>query len=50
MSASRVSSNLTSGTTVVGNEIGAYSGEVPIEDGTVLLEVTADGSWTITPT
>lgn len=31
------------------NEIGAYNGEVLIGDGTFLLEVAADGSWSITP-
>lgn len=31
------------------NEIGTYSGEVLIDDGTFLLEVTADGNWNITP-
>lgn len=31
------------------NEIGSYSGEVLVGDGTFLLQVTADGSWTVTP-
>ncbi len=31
------------------NEIGAYEGEVLIGDGAFLLEVTADGNWTVTP-
>lgn len=31
------------------NEIGAYDGEVLIGDGTFLLEVSADGNWSITP-
>jgi hypothetical protein len=31
------------------NEIGAYSGEILISDGTFLLEVNADGGWSITP-
>lgn len=30
------------------NEIGAYSGESAIGSGTFLLEITADGAWTIT--
>lgn len=32
------------------NEIGNYSGENIIPDSTVLLQVQADGSWTVTPT
>jgi hypothetical protein len=31
------------------NEIGNYSGEVLLADGTFLLEITADGAWTIGP-
>ncbi len=31
------------------NEIGNYSGPVPLPDGTLLLTVQADGRWTITP-
>jgi hypothetical protein len=31
------------------NEIGNYSGEVPMPDGTLLLSVEADGAWTVTP-
>ncbi len=31
------------------NEIGKYRGETLIPDGTVLLEVNADGAWTVTP-
>jgi hypothetical protein len=31
------------------NEIGNYSGEVPLPDGTLLLSVEADGVWTVTP-
>jgi hypothetical protein len=31
------------------NEIGNYSGEVPLPDGTLLLEIQADGVWTVTP-
>jgi len=31
------------------NEIGAYSGEVQVESGTYLLEIMADGTWSITP-
>lgn len=39
----------SSGADLMVNEIGPYSGEVPIASGTFLLEVSADGSWTITP-
>jgi hypothetical protein len=31
------------------NEIGAYSGTVRLTDGTSLVSVQADGSWSITP-
>lgn len=31
------------------NEIGSYSGETTLPDGTLLIEVLADGTWTITP-
>jgi hypothetical protein len=31
------------------NEIGNFSGEVLIPDGTLLLTVGADGTWTGTP-
>jgi len=31
------------------NEIGHFSGQVQLPDGTVLLAVTADGAWTVTP-
>ncbi len=32
------------------NEIGAYSGEIPIKSGPALIAVKADGDWTITIT
>ena len=31
------------------NEIGRYSGESVLPDGTLLLEIEADGAWTVTP-
>jgi hypothetical protein len=31
------------------NEVGQYSGEVLLPDGTFLLEITANGAWTISP-
>jgi hypothetical protein len=31
------------------NEIGKYSGQVPLADGSFLLTVGADGAWTVTP-
>jgi hypothetical protein len=31
------------------NEIGAYDGEVIVADGTFLIEITADGDWSIAP-
>lgn len=31
------------------NEIGKYSGETTISSGLLLLEITADGAWSITP-
>lgn len=37
------------GTDLLVNEIGSYSGEVVIGSGTFLLEITADGTWSITP-
>jgi hypothetical protein len=37
------------GTELLVNEIGKYSGETILPDGTLLLEVTADGTWTVTP-
>jgi hypothetical protein len=37
----------SSGSDLMVNEIGSYAGEVPMASGTILLEVTADGSWTI---
>lgn len=39
------SESTTSGKDLLINEIGNYKGEVPLPDGTVLIEVTADGSW-----
>jgi hypothetical protein len=35
------------GSDLVVNEIGNYSGQVVLPDGTLLLEVTADGAWTV---
>lgn len=35
------------GIDLVVNEIGNYSGQVVLPDGTLLLEVTADGAWTV---
>ncbi|MBA3688122.1 MAG: hypothetical protein H0W81_04775 [Chloroflexi bacterium] len=37
-----------SGTDILVNEIGAYDGEVLLADDTLLLEVTADGNWSVT--
>jgi hypothetical protein len=37
------------GTDLLVNEIGTYTGESLLADGTFVLEITADGSWTITP-
>jgi len=37
------------GTDLLVNEIGNYSGEVVIGSGTFLLEITADGTWSVTP-
>ncbi len=37
------------GTDLLVNEIGNYSGESAIPDGTFLLQVEADGNWTVTP-
>jgi hypothetical protein len=31
------------------NEIGKYTGQVPLADGSFLLTVQADGAWTVTP-
>jgi hypothetical protein len=31
------------------NEIGSYSGEVLLPDGTFLFEITANGAWTLSP-
>ena len=31
------------------NEIGRYRGETMLPDSTLLLEIEADGAWTITP-
>jgi hypothetical protein len=39
----------TFGQELLVNEIGTYNGEVLIASGTFLLEVTADGDWSITP-
>jgi hypothetical protein len=37
------------GTDLLVNEIGRYSGETTLPDGTLLIEVEADGSWMMTP-
>jgi len=37
------------GSDLLVNEIGKYSGETTLADGTFLLEVTADGAWSVTP-
>lgn len=37
------------GTDLLVNEIGNYSGEVLLADGTFVLEITADGPWTASP-
>lgn len=39
----------SSGADLLVNEIGTYSGEVLIGDGTFFLEITADGAWSVTP-
>jgi hypothetical protein len=39
-----------SGSDLLVNEIGSYSGEVQVPDATLLLEVQASGSWTVTAT
>jgi hypothetical protein len=39
----------TYGSDLLINEIGHYSGETILPDGTLLLEIEADGKWTITP-
>jgi hypothetical protein len=39
----------SSGADLLVNEIGAYVGEVLLGGGTFLVEVTADGAWTIAP-
>ena len=36
-------------TDLIVNEIGPYSGEVLLADGTFLFEITANGPWTISP-
>jgi hypothetical protein len=38
-----------SGSDLLVNEIGAYSGESLVGSGTFLLEISADGAWTVTP-
>ncbi|MEX1278111.1 MAG: hypothetical protein WEI16_03575, partial [Chloroflexota bacterium] len=38
-----------SGGDLLVNEIGAYLGEVLLGGGTFLLEITADGAWTVAP-
>lgn len=35
------------GTDLLVNEIGNYSGETLLPDGTLVLEITADGAWTM---
>jgi hypothetical protein len=39
----------SSGTDLLVNEIGPYSGESLLGDGTFLIEIAADGSWSISP-
>jgi hypothetical protein len=39
----------SSGAELLVDEIGAYNGEVLLPAGTLLLEVTADGAWTVAP-
>jgi hypothetical protein len=38
-----------SGTDLLVNDIGSFSGEVLLADGTFLFEITADGQWTMSP-
>jgi hypothetical protein len=38
----------TNGSQLMVNEIGNYSGESVLEDGTILFEVEADGTWSMT--
>jgi hypothetical protein len=38
-----------SGADLLVNEIGAYTGDVLLAPGTFLLEVSADGAWSVTP-
>ena len=37
----------TSGEALLVNEIGSYRGQVALPDGTMLLEITSDGAWTV---
>jgi hypothetical protein len=39
----------STGTDLLVNEIGPYAGESLLGDGTFLVEIAADGSWSITP-
>jgi len=39
----------SSSTDLLVNEVGQYSGEVLLADGTFLLEISADGAWTVSP-
>ncbi|MEK6720580.1 MAG: hypothetical protein AABZ33_07930 [Chloroflexota bacterium] len=39
--------SVSAGADLLVNEIGNYSGEVLLSDGTVFLEITADGSWNL---
>jgi len=39
-----------SGGDLLVNEIGNFSGEEALPDGTYLLQINADGTWTVTPT
>jgi hypothetical protein len=39
-----------SGQDLLVNEIGNFSGEEAVPDGTYLLQINADGTWTVTPT
>lgn len=44
-----ISSFAETGRDLVVNEIGQYSGQVTLDAGTYLLEITASGTWSITP-
>jgi hypothetical protein len=44
-----LSYDLSGGRELLVNEIGPYSGEIAIPNDTFLIEVNADGSWSLTP-